>query len=183
MPTKEPVAPNPLFEGIEAKIDALESDYLDWWTTAMPDSALVPITVLKDAQAFAERQFEGMSLGELDAYAGQVDSWLPVVNKLIPPLERYYNQMKALVGLIYVKAGFRGDPYKDQVEGDSRVAAHLEKLRLVEKLCSSISKQLSSIDSRNFRIGQEIKAGIWAGNLRNLEGGSVPQKPQSFRQS
>lgn len=164
-----------MFKGLEEKIDVIQADYTHWWTEDMK-LARPRIQVLAEAQDFAEKKFENMSLGEQDAYAAQIDSWLPVINAFIPPLQKYYSAVQALVGRIYYVAGFKGDPYKHQVEGDPRVTRQRETMQLVERLSTSISKQSSSISSRNFRISAEIKAGIYSGNVQNIGGEKVPRR-------
>lgn len=160
---------------VEDKITALTESYLFWWMEDIQEHQRPRTTVLREAQEFAQKKFESMSLGEQDAYSCQVDSWLPVVNSFIPSLQKFYDEMRALVGRIYSIEGLRGDPYKDQVTGDPRITSINENLQLTERLSTSISKQSGSISARNYRIGQEMKLGIYTGNVQNLGGDRVPK--------
>ena len=161
---------------VEEKITALTEAYLFWWLEDIEAYQRPRTQVLAEAQAFSQQKFESMSLSEQDAYSCQVDSWLPVVNSFIPPLQKFYDEMRALAGRIYYIEGIRGDAYKDQVTGDTRITGINENLQLAERLSTSISKQTGSISARNYRIGQEIKSGIYTGNVQNIGGDRVPTK-------
>lgn len=161
----ETSAPDPKKERIaelELRIGVVQDAYIKWWgDPSDPDSNLM---FLKETGQRAEMQLEPFDLHSLDEYSAEMTSKLATVNGYLPALEKFYSTIKALVAQQVTVRGFSGFPYKDMVEGDERVASLWESYRTAERLSATVTHQLKNIDSRNFRLGQEIKAGIWTGN-------------------
>ncbi len=173
-----PTPPDPKLERIkalEAKIATIEDAYIEWWGD--PADKNSRIAFVKDTQMKAELQLESFDLGAMDDYSSEMSSALATVNGYVPDLEKFYSTIKALVSQVVTTRGFSGFPYKDVVEGDERVAAHWKSYRMSERLSATITHQLKNIDSRNFRIGQEIKAGTWTNNP-NSKGRTTTPKPK-----
>lgn len=166
-------------KSIELKIEALEATYIAWWgASETKDSRF---NFIKETIQRAELQLEPMDLHALDDYASEMSSKLATINGYLPALEKFHSSAKGLVAQLITVRGYSGFPYKDMVEGDERVAAHWESYRMAERLSATITHQLKNIDSRNFRIGQEIKSGIWTGNPNpGAKKGAAPTAKDEF---
>jgi len=162
-----PDAKEERIKALEVRIQAVEDDYITWW--GLPTDKDSRLSFVRDTLQQAELHIEPMDLVALDDYSSDMASALATVNGNLPALEKFHSSVKGLVAQLVTLRGYSGFPYKDIVEGDERVAGHWESYRLAERLSATITHQLKNIDSRNFRIGQEIKAGTWTNNPRLKE--------------
>jgi hypothetical protein len=170
-----------LIASIELKIGFVQDAYIKWWGELTdPDSR---ISFVKTTLQRAEIQLDPLDLHALDDYSSEMTSALATINGYLSALEKFHSTVRAHVAQILTVRGFSGFPYKDMVEGDERVASLWESYRMAERLSATITHQLKNIDSRNFRLGQEIKAGIWTGNVNSKGRTTAPPVPRREEQS
>lgn len=164
-------------QAIDLKIGLVQDAFINWWgDPSDSDSRLV---FVRETGQRAEMQLEPMDLHALDEYSSEMTSKLATINGYLPALEKFHSTVRAHVAQTLTIRGFSGFPYKDMVEGDERVAQLWESYRTAERLSATITHQLKNIDSRNFRLGQEIKAGIYTGNPHSGKAKASP--PQASR--
>lgn len=155
----EPQANVDQLAAMEFEIAKIQNAYLQWWGDPGDENSRVSLVMLNTLAT--QKEFVGMSLDQLDDYACEMSASLGTINEMIPMLEEFFSTTKAWVSKEVTLRGTTGYPYKDQVEGDTRVAEKWKSYRMVERLSATITHQLKSIDGRNFRIGQEIKVGLY----------------------
>lgn len=169
-------------KALEDRIGAIEDTYLKWWGAA--DDKDSRIAFVRNTLQRAELQLEPMDLQALDEYSSEMCSCLATVNGYMPALEKFHSSVKGVVAELVTIRGYSGFPYKHVVEGDERVTGHWESYQMAERLSKSITHQLENINSRNFRIGQEIKAGTYTGNphaeRKATEWGAEAKPEQEF---